>query len=257
MGPLIGFGGVCVQDEHLRELETGLNMLCSRYGFPEGECFKWSPPRDLWMHSGLVEEARKTFLTDALQLSQTLGVRAMVVIEDRNRNTATGATDHVTDIITLLLERFHHYLTESQDIGLVVCSQPTGGRKDEKAFLADCLKKLRTGTEYVKHNRIALNVLSCPQEFLRVLQLADIVVSCSVARVSGEKTYSPPVFAEVVPMLRTELGRKGGVGLKIHPDILYLNLYHWLLGDTHFWRYGTGCPLPFPGYLYAASEWEA
>jgi hypothetical protein len=54
-------------------------------------------------------------------------------------------------------------------------------------------------------------------------------------------------------LLRTELGRCGGVGMKIHPDFRYANLYHWLLGDEFFARYMSAVPLPLMGRKYAAS----
>jgi hypothetical protein len=36
----------------------------------------------------------------------------------------------------------------------------------------------------------------------------------------------------------------GGSGLKLHPDLCYLNLYHWLLGDSYYRRGGGGHTLP-------------
>jgi hypothetical protein len=41
-------------------------------------------------------------------------------------------------------------------------------------------------------------------------------------------------------------GRIGGVGLKIHPDYIYANLYHWLVGDKKFYKGFNDFPLPFP-----------
>jgi len=45
-------------------------------------------------------------------------------------------------------------------------------------------------------------------------------------------------------LLREDYGCKGGRGLKIHPDLRYGNLYHWLLGDEAFVRYEGGIDLP-------------
>jgi hypothetical protein len=52
-------------------------------------------------------------------------------------------------------------------------------------------------------------------------------------------------------MFPRDFGRIGGLGLKIHPDFRYANLYHWLLGDSHFVRYQSGYPLPFKSRPYA------
>ncbi|HZK50776.1 MAG TPA: hypothetical protein VFD47_04340, partial [Actinomycetota bacterium] len=48
----------------------------------------------------------------------------------------------------------------------------------------------------------------------------------------------------ILPLLREDYGCKGGRGLKIHPDLRYGNLYHWLLGDEAFVRYEGGIDLP-------------
>jgi len=138
---------------------------------------------------------------------------------------------------------------------VVIVSQPSGDRKSESKFLADCLETLRAGTEYVKPERIVLNVLTTPPRFIRLLQLADVVTSCAVAFVGGESSFSPPVFSSIKPMLARELGRVGGVGLKIHPDGKYRNLYHWLLGDSHFMRFMEGFPMPLPNYPYSANPY--
>jgi hypothetical protein len=138
---------------------------------------------------------------------------------------------------------------------MVIVSQPSGDRKSENKFLATCFETLRCGTDYVKPERIVLNVLTSPPRFMRLLQLADLVTSCSIAFVGGENSFSPPVFDGIKSMLARELGRIGGVGLKIHPDIKYVNLYHWLLGDTHFVRFMMGLPLPLPGYQYSADPY--
>jgi len=73
---------------------------------------------------------------------------------------------------------------------------------------------------------------------------ADLLTSVTVAFVAGEERYSPEVFAHLRPMLRTELHRVGGVGVKLHPDFRYANLYHGLLGDRDLVRYPMGIPLP-------------
>jgi hypothetical protein len=73
------------------------------------------------------------------------------------------------------------------------------------------------------------------------------------ALVPGESQFAPAVFAQVRPILRSELGRIGGAGVKIHPDFRYVNLYHWLFGDEHFVRFNVGTPLPFRNRPYGTS----
>jgi len=83
------------------------------------------------------------------------------------------------------------------------------------------------------------------------------VTGCVGARVAGEHTFSPPIFEMVKPLFRRDAGRTGGVGLKIHPDLRYLNLYHWLVGDDVFLKGWGAYPLPREGKLYFADAGEA
>jgi len=252
MGSLLGVGGIHVPEESLQKLERQIEAVCAEFGFPSNEIFKWSPGRELWMHQNLVGAQRQQFFIRILGLAKDHGATATVIIEDTSYKTATGVQSPETDLIQLFLERAHHQLAARQSNGMVIVSQPSGDRKSENKFLADCFETLRSGTDYVKPERIVLNVLTSPPRFMRLLQLADVVTSCTVAFVGGESSFSPTVFNSVKSMLARELGRIGGVGLKIHPDIKYLNLYHWLLGDTHFVRFMMGLPLPLPGYQYSA-----
>lgn len=61
----------------------------------------------------------------------------------------------------------------------------------------------------------------------------------------------------IQPLLRREMGRIGGVGLKIHPDFSYANLYYWLLGDGHFLKRGQLYDLPYGGCPYCEDAGEA
>src|SRR5438132_941352 len=79
----------------------------------------------------------------------------------------------------------------SRRLGVVVAAAPQGGSKGQGKFLADCGELLQAGTEFMKLDSIALGVLTAKSQQLRLLQLADIVTSCTVARVGGESDYSP------------------------------------------------------------------
>jgi hypothetical protein len=250
MGPLLGVGGIHVPEESLQDLERQIEVVCEEFAFPPHEIFKWSPGRELWMHQNLVSEKRQEFFTRVLTLAKDRGATATVIVEDTMYNTATGCERPELDLIQLFLERAHHQLASSRCNGMVIVSQPSGDRKSENKFLAACVETLKCGTDYVKPDRILLNVLTSSPRFIRLLQIADVVTSCTVAFVGGENSFSPPVFDKIRPLLVRELGRIGGVGLKIHPDIKYLNLYHWLLGDSHFVRFMMGLPLPLQGYQY-------
>ncbi len=250
MGPLVAIGGVKVPGEAVGELEDKLEALCTERGFPPRQEFKWSPGRELWMHDNLTLEARALFFESALALVRRSAGIAHAVIEDSNRRTATGVASPELDVTRLFLERVNNHLQRVGDTGVVIVDRPGGGRAQENNFLAACLETLQSGTDYVKPDRIVLNVLSTSSKFIRVLQAADVVVGCALAFVAGESHFSPRLFPHVKALLEADKDRIGGVGLKIHPDGRYANLYHWLLGDSHFWRGGVGHPFPLKGRAY-------
>jgi hypothetical protein len=97
---------------------------------------------------------------------------------------------------------------------------------------------MRAGTAVVDLERLTL-ALASDSRLVRLLQLADVVAGWTVAHVAGEDEYSPPRFATIRPLLREDAGRIGGIGLKLHPDFRYVNLYHCLLGDAFYWREGV------------------
>jgi len=246
-------GGLYVPEAKLSILESGLNELCSEYKFPDNEVFKWSPDRDTWMHNNLVLKSREDFYNGALSLAKVNEATALVIIEDMNAAMATDAKSRDIDLINLLLERFQRELEKRNNFGLVLTAQPSGDRKDENKFLSQCFNTLKCGTDYVKTTRIILNVLSSPYKFIRILQLADVIVSCTTAFVVGEDRFSPTIFQTIKPLFARDSDRIGGVGLKIHPDIKYHNLYYWLLGDTHFWKRNLGYPMPRKEGQYSVS----
>jgi uncharacterized protein DUF3800 len=255
MGPLVAVGGVHVPGESVRRLELGLDTLCAEFGFPEREEFKWSPGPELWMRSNLVAEDRTEFFTRAIGLARAVEAKAMVMIEDKDRRNAGTAATHEEDVVNLFLERANEDLLGGRE-GVVIVDTPSGSRADEDRFLGHCLDTIQQGTPYVRFDRIALNVISTKSKLIRLLQLADVVTSCTLAYVGGETRWSAPVFKEIKTILRSDYGRFGGCGVKIHPDLRYRNLYYWLLGDSHFVRYQMGVPLPSSSRPYSGSPSE-
>jgi Protein of unknown function (DUF3800) len=251
MGPLVAAGGVLVPSEAVRGLERSLAALCDETGFPAGEEFKWSPGRNQWMYSNLKFEAREQFFLRALRLAQDAGCKAIVCVEDTERAMASRrSASHREDVVTLLLERADNLLRERNAPGVVIVDRPSGNRAAEVAYLARHLELINTGTAYTTLRQLSL-VVATQSRLVRLLQLADLVVSSTLQRVAGEERFSPNVFEGIKPLLRRELGRVGGVGLKIHPDFRYANLYHWLCGDELLLRYPEGVELPIPARPYA------
>jgi hypothetical protein len=249
MGPLCGVGGLHLPSAAVGPLERALDALCTDVGFPPGDEFKWSPGRELWMRRGLVGPARREFYLRALALANEARATAIVVIADRKARSATGAKTPEEDVVTMFLERAHNALDMTQTEAILLMDRPGGDRQEENEFLASCLTTMREGTGYVLPARLTLAV-STQSRLVRLLQLADVVASSTLAFVAGEPTYSPPVFEAVRPMLRRG---GGGWGMKIHPDYRYANLYHWLLGDKILLRGNSYLELPTSGRPYRSS----
>jgi hypothetical protein len=252
MGPLVASGGIYVPDASVAPLAHALDELCLGFGFPDGEQFKWSPGRDEWMRDNLVAERREEFFRTALGLAQMWQAQAIVVVEDSSHGRATDAATPEDDVVRLFLERADNLLRGRGTRGEVFADRPGGDRAAEDRFVAGCIDTLREGTRFVQFDSLA-HVVTTPARFMRLVQLADVVTSSTTAFVAGHVLYAEPVFEAVRPILRRELGRIGGVGLKIHPDLRYANLYHWLLGDDYIIRAGVGHPLPDERLPYAAS----
>ena len=256
MGPLVGVGGLSVAASTVAELGRALENTCSEAGFPAGEEFKWSPGRDLWMHDNLVGKPRLAFLRQVIQHLIDHEATIAVVVVDRKFKSATHVETAEEDATRLFLERVEYCCSKNFSRALVVTDRPAGGRGDEDEFLSRCLEMLQEGTDYVQHKSIVHNVVSTPSRLSRLLQAADVVTGITVAATAGEKSYAPPLLQELRPLFYRDSNRIGGYGLKIHPAVRYMNLYHWLVGDTHFYRGQSATPLPAEGVPYNRDPYQ-
>jgi hypothetical protein len=250
MNKLVGVGGIYVPSESVNALERQINQLCVAAGFPPGEEFKWSPRREDWMFHGLTARPRTEFSLQVLRASVERGVAAAITISDTASKHPRNCRSHEEFSIQLLIERIEWLAANRGRDVVVVFDRPGGAQADEENFLADCLEVIQSGTPYLRPERIALNALSTSSHFVRLLQTADLVTGCVTAYVGGEPRFSPELMAVIRPMLATNGDRVGGIGIKIHPDFWYANLYHWLFGDTHLWRGNIGHPFPLPSHPY-------
>lgn len=135
------------------------------------------------------------------------------------------------DVTTLLLERVNKHFERDQTKGIFITDKLDGGNRNEKDFLEQCLETLLHGTNYVNFNCIIQNVFTTHSHYSRLLQIADVITSCTLARVAGEEVYSPQVFELIIDLFDSDnYGKIGGWGVKIHPR-KYECLYGELLGD--------------------------
>lgn len=266
MGKLVAIGGYYIDAQNINDLESTLNRICIDTGFPDdcskGE-FKWSPSRKLWMWESLRNEERTNFYEKILAAAKDLGVEARVVIESCKHGVAAkGSPNHQSSATKLFLERAQRTLTQKNEYGLIIIDRPSGGRVDEDSELTQCIETLQSGTDFVEFDRIALNVLSSPSKFVRTIQLADLITSCTLSYIAGEDKFAPETFKHIKPLLLKEKDVIGGYGVKIHPGFKYGNLYHWLLGDEKIYRYDhstrsyNSTPLPEEERSYSTSPNE-
>jgi hypothetical protein len=233
MGSLVAVGGMYVPGALVRSLALALEELCEEFGFPPSEEFKWSPTRGSWMRENVRGGTQRELYVDCLKVAAEHEVEAWVVIEDvAYRSTTGGGDDHELDVVKIFLERCQRHLDGTDTEAIVLADHPSGGRPAEAEFAAACLRTLRNGTRYVHPTRVAL-VVTEDSKNTRLLQLADLIVGSTLAYVAGETRRSAPLFEDHIRGLlrRSEEGQIGGVGLKLHPDRVYGNLYHWLLDD--------------------------
>lgn len=250
MRPMVAAGGVHVPSESLGALENDIEALCVACGFPEGEEFKWSPDKELWMRQHLIDDHRSTFFREVVNLAREHDVHAIVAMVDVTATSAIHAGSPSLDATFLLLERANSLLTGQGRDALVIADEPGGGSLARKAFVAECVRTLRRGTKFVPMDRLHL-LVAADSKHTRLIQLADLVTGCVCAYVSGEARYSPATFELIKPILRRSTrGHVGGTGLKIHPDIRYVNLYHWLLGDDYYVRGNVGHRFPIKNHAY-------
>ncbi len=158
------------------------------------------------------------------------------------------------DVLKLFLERVSWQL-DTKSTGIVIVERPSGDRGDEDKFINHCLAAMESNTNYIRPECITY-ILSEPPTNIRLLQAADIITLCTLARIAGEENHSPHIFPIIAKMLDKNIKEIGGVGLKIHPDYLYANLYHWIVQDTHFWQGNVGRPLPITSRSYSINPYK-
>lgn len=251
MGPLLASGGLFVDGDKLAKMESAVNAVCSKAGFPPNEEFKWSPRRGTWMHQNLVGERRKAFFLSIIQTCLDHQAKVLVIISDCDSRTPSDCSTHEIFVTKMLMERVNNLAVSAGSTAIIVVDRPGGGITQERKFLSECLATLQNGTHYVVPAQIAINPISTDSHLIRSLQAADLIVGCTTAVVAGQTTLAPTIFEAIKPILARELGRAGGVGVKLHPDFKYLNLYHWVLGDDTWIRSMNGWPLPYSGRPYS------
>lgn len=256
IGDLVAVGGVVVPSVEIKSLEDDIQAICSKdnYQVPDGENIKWSPDKRSWLRENVSREIRLELYNELLSCAAKHDAKVIVAINDLGCKMANSlASDHEVDATLLALERYDNWL--GREHGMVFISKPSGGATNESKFVAECIQHKIQGTNYVKFKSIASNPIVIPASQSRLLQIADLVVSITNAKVAGGDKFADPLFPLIAGMMpETSKGVKGGLGLKIHPSFKYCNLYHWILGDEYFVKGNTGSSLPIKESPYPSDE---
>lgn len=254
MGRMVAIGGLVVESDYVKILETQIEGICAAHGFPLNEVFKWSPGRELWMHRNLISKKRRDFQIEVLKMLVENGCEAVFVAEDAGCAPAeSSSASPEIDVVKLLIERVDWFLSRSSSHGMIICDRPGGNHRTEESFLLNCFETLREGTGCLTPERIIMSVLTLPFRLSRLLQAADLITSCTLAHVTGERTFAPALFPYLSPLFIRDCGRTGGVGVKLHPFKKYGNLYHWLFGDNFYVRKNSRQPLPINEIAFSKS----
>nr|WP_241962953.1 hypothetical protein [Thalassorhabdomicrobium marinisediminis] len=256
MGELVAAGGIIVDVSRLKDFENAIDTICRKesYDIPDSENIKWSPDKHSWLRDNLERGVRNALYRELLQCADEHDAKVIVAISDLKCKIANQkALDHEMDATLLVLERFDTWLGSGH--GMVFLSKPSGGSKDQMKFIEECIEHRQNGTDYVKFDSFVSNPHIVPAKQSRILQVADLAVSITNAKVAGGDKYADALFEYVLKMMpETSRGVKGGLGLKIHPSFKYRNLYHWVLGDQYYVESSTGIPLPIESYPYSTEE---
>ena len=257
MYPLAAIGGVRVESEQLSPLNKALEELCrTTYRFPVGEEFKWSPQKTSWMARRLTDTRRRKFYLAVIETLRRHDVVATVMIATRYPTDRDSMSSATTEATKFYLERVEQQCRRRDRQGFIIVDRPGGGPKEEAALLKRCAAVVEGGTYWVKFAHIAHGLLAADSRTSRLLQAADLVVSCTAAAVAGEQKYALPVFLHIEEMLDRAGDRVQGYGLKIDPDDRHANLYYWLLAAEHFWHGRSRWRLPRVDRNWATDSME-
>ena len=252
MGPIVGFGGIRVASDQLAALNQSLDDLCrTKYEFPQGEEFKWSPSRSSWMARNIRGARATSLFQDIANTLARHDVVATVIASEETGLKAVREEFARIRTVKYYLERVQQQCARRNTKAFAVVDKPGGGAKSETKFLARCAEIVDTGTFWVTFSHMSHGLLAADSRSSRVLQAADLVTSVTIAMVAGRTKYAQSVFDLIVPLLDSSGGRVQGYGLKIDPDQTYCNLYHWLLGTNRMWYGSSGLHLPARNRPYA------
>ncbi len=251
MGKLVAYGGLLVSSESTHDLSNRIDEIAKEAGIPDREEIKWSPRKDSWIYNNLKGDDRLNCYSSIINAAKDAESIAIVTVCDpvmRNLKMEWG----FERCVTYTLERVSAYTENLSSKAVVISDRPSGGKREEDQFLTDYLGHIESDYNFMHTGNFALNMLTAPSHLVRLLQAADLITAITTAMISGQTKYAKDYIELIKPMYaKNSLGSIGGTGLKVYPDNL-INLYHWVLSETHYCKTSrmAGIPLPLDTYHY-------
>lgn len=242
LGPLVAIGAVIIEESQLARFSEQLRGIRSRLGVPDSEELKWKPPKGSYLSTAggqVVTDLRRSMLASAIDC----GIRSAVVVLDHGAAYRALSTAQAgLKVLAWLYERIEMFLTDCQDLGVVIADQPGGGAKAEKQWLAETLRLTSNGTQHVKAERVVMPIVTAPSDHVPHLQLADLVTAATTAAVAGRKS-GLDLATQLMELAHTRVtGEVAGAGIVLWPKELY-DLHWWVFGEESYRRGGFGIPL--------------
>jgi hypothetical protein len=180
------YGGIAIKDSEIREQAKFLCALKAKHGIPKHRPLKWS--NVAWGKQGVLDNEKHREMKDAvLKHIQASDIKIIVYLAPQEFYHIRGAgslrqvihpdkqATAMQYAITGILDKFNHYLTEQDDIGLVVADE-FGTKALRSKLLPHCFSVYPDGTNVSDLERIVYCVLCVDSEYSLMHQINDIVL---------------------------------------------------------------------------------
>ena len=217
MGPLVSAGGIYVPGNGAAKLHQQLEYICTKYGCPVGDEFKWNARRDSWMH-GLMSR-RSDFHREILQACIDSGVKANVVIVEKGNYSQDSV--NLPKAFQMLMERVQFSAQEFNEVCGFVSDRRSHATKHNDEFVGGLLDTIHDGTEFVLPQSV-IWATSSDSRNIKEIQAADLIVGCTTQFIAGRFKRSEEQIGNIYQLIRKDShGQINGYGLKLWPNKLY------------------------------------
>jgi len=207
----LGYGGFCVDDRLIRELDEALDEVKERHGVPRRVELKWSPPPRHFLRTKF-KGVRQDLYRDVIDTLATHQARVLCAVHSLSDCYGVQLYDWSVERTTLwaakqqlqfLAERFEaNDLEVYHEEGLII-SDRYGDRGGEDDLIRDFSFTMIVGTGYSDFERIALPPLMADSQHFNLIQAADVVTGVIVSTLGGSH-YGAELFEDVARLFVTD-----------------------------------------------------